>query len=55
MPVSSRFGAEAAVDQADGREVLHAGEAEPHHVVEEDVHLAERIGAVDAGEHRRAA
>ena len=34
--------------------VLHAGEAEPLSCVEEDVHQAERVGAVDAGEHGRA-
>ena len=38
----------------DGREVLHAGEADRLHLVEEHVHQAERIGAVHAGEHRRA-
>ena len=45
---------EDAVDQADRREVLHAGEAHRLQLVEEDVHEAERVGAVDAGEHRRA-
>ena len=46
-------GAERAVDDADGREVLHAGESDRLHVVEEHIHRAERIGAVHAGEHRR--
>ena len=49
------IGAEDAVDEADGREVLHAGEAERLELVEEHVHDAERIGAVDAGQHRRLA
>ena len=48
-----QIGAEQAVDQADGREVLHAGEAQCLQLVEEDIHVAERIGAVDAGKHRR--
>ena len=49
------IGAEDAVDQADGRKVLHAGEAQRLQLIEEDIHVAERIGAVDAGEHRRLA
>ena len=49
------IGAEHAVDQPDGRKVLHAGKAERLQLVEKDVHVAERIGAVDAGEHRRVA
>ena len=53
MPVSSRSDAERAVDQADGREVLDAGEADPPQLVEEDGHQPERVGAADAGEHRR--
>ena len=46
-------GAEGAVDQADGREVLHAREAEADQALQELVGDHERIGAVDAGEHRR--
>jgi hypothetical protein len=53
MPVSSRFCAEHAVDDPDGREVLHPGEAQRLQLVEEDVHDHERVGAVDAGEHGR--
>ena len=49
------IGAEDAVDQPDGRKVLHAGKAERLQLVEEEVHVAERVGAVDAGEHRRLA
>ncbi|KGD18234.1 hypothetical protein DO70_4478 [Burkholderia pseudomallei] len=45
--------AEVAVDEADGREVLHAGKPEPRQLVEERVEIAERIGAVHAGEHGR--
>ena len=53
MPVSSRPDPERAVDQADGREVLDAAEADPPQLVEEDGHQPERVGAADAGEHRR--
>ena len=35
MPVSSRLAAEDAVDEADGREVLHAGEAELAQLLQE--------------------
>ena len=45
--------AEHAVDQPDGREVLHPGEAEPLQLRQEDLGHVERIGGVDAGEHRR--
>ena len=55
MPVSSRFGAEDAVDQADGGEVLDAVEAHRLQLAQEDRHDAERIGAADAGQHRRVA
>ena len=34
-------------------EVLHPGEAQHLQLIEEDVHVAEGIGAVDAGEHGR--
>ena len=46
--------AEAAVDQANGREILHAAETKAHDLVQEDIHLPERVGAADTGEHRRA-
>ena len=42
-------GAEAAVDQADGGEILHAAEAKPRDFVEKDIHLAEWIGTAHAG------
>ena len=45
--------AEHPVDQPDGREVLHAGEAEPLELGEEHLGQVERIGAVDAGQHGR--
>src|SRR5581483_2245677 len=48
-----QIGAEDAVDQPDGREALHAGEAERLQLIEEHIHVAEGIGAIDAGEHRR--
>ncbi len=48
-----QVGAEHAVDQADCGEVLHAREADPFHVVEEAIHDPERVGAVDACQHRR--
>jgi hypothetical protein len=47
------IGAEDAVDQADGRKILHARKAERLQLIEEEVHVAEGICAVDAGEHRR--
>jgi hypothetical protein len=47
------IGAERAVDQADGREILHAGETEAFEVVEKRLHQAERIGAVNSGEDGR--
>ena len=43
---------EDPVDEPDGREVLHAGEADLLDLPEEVGHDAERIGAVDAGQHR---
>src|SRR5439155_24031761 len=43
--------AKAAVDEADGGEVLHAAEAGRLHFAQEQLHDAERIGAADAGEH----
>ena len=46
--------AEDPVDEADGREVLHAGEADLLDLPEEVGHDPERIGAVDAGQHRGA-
>ena len=42
-----------AVEQPDRRKVLHAGEAERRQLGEELRHQHERVGAVDAGEHRR--
>ena len=45
--------AHVAVEQADRREVLDAGEAERPQLLEEQLRDDERIGAVDAGEHRR--
>ena len=47
------IGAEGAVDQPDGREVLDAGEADRLELRRGMVEQAERIGAVDAGQHRR--
>ena len=47
-------GAQGPIDQADRGEVLHPGEADALHLIQEHAHLAERVGAVDAGEHRRA-
>ena len=46
------IGAEDPVDQAYGGEVLNAGKAQRFQLIEEDVDVAERIGSVDAGEHR---
>lgn len=43
-------GAEVAVDQADGGEVLDADEAQGFEVGEEFGHCAEGVGAADAGE-----
>jgi len=48
-----QVGTEVAVDQADGGEVLDAGESHLLELLEEDGHQPEGIGAVDAGEHRR--
>ena len=45
--------AEQAVDQADRREVLDAGEAELPELAQEHGHEPERIGPADAGEHGR--
>ena len=45
--------AHVAVEEADGREVLDAGEAERAQLLQEELRHDERIGAVDAGEHRR--
>ena len=42
-----------AVEQADGRKVLHAGKAERLQLFEEEAGNDERVGAVDAGEHGR--
>jgi len=42
-------GAEHAVDEADGGEVLDSGEADVLHLLEEVGHHSERVGAVDAG------
>ncbi|MHC2653915.1 hypothetical protein ACVMHY_006494 [Bradyrhizobium barranii subsp. barranii] len=47
------IGTEHSVDQADGRKVLHACETERLQLVQEDVHVAERIRAIDASEHWR--
>src|SRR6266850_751434 len=47
------IGAEYSVDQSDGRKILHAGKAERLQLIEETVHVAERVGAVDAGQYRR--
>ncbi len=46
--------AEGAVDEADGGKVLHAGKADALHLIEEDIHLAERVGGADPGQHRCA-
>ena len=43
------------VHQPDGREVLHAAEADAPQLVEEHRHQPERVGAADACEHRRLA
>ena len=43
---------EHTVDQSDRREVLHSGEAEPLQLRQEDLRHVERIGGIDAGEHR---
>ena len=53
MPVSSKALAHVAVEEADGREVLDAGEAQRAQLLEEQLRDDERVGAVDAGEHRR--
>ena len=49
------IGAEDAVDQPDGREVLDAGKAQSLQLAEEFVGDQERVGAVDAGEDRGVA
>ncbi len=49
-----QVGAEVAVEQADGGEVLHAGEAHLLELLQEDGHQPEGIGAADARQHRRA-
>ena len=48
------IGTEDPVDQADCRKILHAREAERLQLIKEKVHVAERVGAVDTGEHRRS-
>ena len=47
------IGAEDTVNQPDGWKILHAGKAQRLQLVQEKVHVAERVGTVDAGEHRR--
>ena len=47
-----QLGAEAPVYQADGREVVDAGEAQSVELPEEVRHLPQWIGAVDAGDDR---
>ena len=42
-----------AVEQADGRKILHAGKAHRFQFGQEARHQDEGIGAVDAGQHRR--
>ena len=51
-PCLLEVGAEGAVDQADGREVLDAGEAQVPELPEEDRHEPEGIRAAHAGEDR---
>ena len=41
------------VDQSDRREVLHSGKANPLQLRQEDLRHVERIGGIDAGQHRR--
>lgn len=48
-----QVGTELAVNQADSRKVLHAGEAEVAQLAEEVVGVEERIRAANAGNHRR--
>ena len=48
-------GAHGAVEEADGGEVLHAGEAEVLQLAQEGVEEEEGVGAVDAGEDRGVA
>ena len=49
-------GAEGAVDQPDRREVLHARRSRRRSTCRrKPVHQPERVGAADAGEHRRVA
>ena len=47
------IGAEDTVDQADGRKVLHARKAQHLQLIQETIHVAEGVGAIDAGQHRR--
>jgi hypothetical protein len=44
---------EHAVDEPDRREVLHSGEAHRLELAQEHVRQVERVGPVDAREHRR--
>ena len=53
MPVSSKLCAHRAVEQADGRKILDAGKTHRLQFGQELRHQHERIGAVDAGQHRR--
>src|SRR5699024_11755288 len=57
LPISHsgllEVGTEGPLDEPDGGEVLHPGEACALDVVEEGAHDADGIGAVDTGQHRR--
>ena len=46
--------AKRAVDQADGRKILHPAEAHGLDLAQEALHDAKRVGAADAGQDRRA-
>ncbi len=55
MPVSSRLARKTPSISPTVGKFCTPAEAERLQLVEEDVHVAERIGAVDAGQHRRVA
>src|SRR3982074_2799007 len=47
------IGTKQAVDEPDGREILHARKAQTLQFIEKGIEQAERVGPVDAGKHWR--
>ncbi len=48
-----QIGAQRAVEQSHGGEVLHAGKTGPIDIAQEKLHHPEGISSADAGQHRR--